>query len=465
MSDINDPVFVSIVAARVQLLFDKPFFGNVAARLILVDASGWCNTAATDGRHLYYNRDFIKSLTKEELMFLVAHEILHCIYDHLGRRGGRNPQLLNMAQDYVINYTLVQDKCGSMPKNGLLDNRFPDTMLSEEVYEILKRESVTIKMPLDEHLDLLGEDPKEDKGNGSGDGDDDDGDKDGNGKPKPGKGDGQGDVEVTVMGKGGPPKVTEEDLARIRAEIKASVIQAAQAVGAGNVPKGVARMIEDLINPKLDWRTLLDAHIRSSVKDDYTFQRQSRLTAALRHAALQDAEERALHADTEHFSGEMALDTVEDLNHSVRVPMLPSQDYMDTVDVMVAIDASGSMSEQMLRDLLSETKGIMQTFRDFRIRVCTFDTQLYNYKEFTGENIDEIDEYPMQGGGGTLFECVWEYMKREGIEPHRLVMFTDGLPNSSWGDENYVDTLFVIHTHTNIVAPFGLTAYYEPNKD
>ncbi|RYD61691.1 MAG: hypothetical protein EOP83_16450, partial [Verrucomicrobiaceae bacterium] len=39
-----------------------------------------------------------------------AHEILHCIYDHLGRRGGRDPKLLNMAQDYVINYTLVEDK-------------------------------------------------------------------------------------------------------------------------------------------------------------------------------------------------------------------------------------------------------------------------------------------------------------------------------------------------------------------
>ncbi|RYY05586.1 MAG: hypothetical protein EON55_25925, partial [Alphaproteobacteria bacterium] len=119
MADINDPVYQLIVAARVQLLFDKPFFGNVAARLILVDATDWCATAATDGRHMYYNREFIKSLTKDELMFLVAHEILHCIYDHLGRRGGRDPKLLNMAQDYVINYTLVEDKCGTMPKQGL----------------------------------------------------------------------------------------------------------------------------------------------------------------------------------------------------------------------------------------------------------------------------------------------------------------------------------------------------------
>lgn len=504
-TDINDPVFQLIVAARVQLLFDKPFFGNVAARLILVDATDWCDTAATDGRHLYFNREFIKKLTKDELMFLVAHEILHCIYDHLGRRGGRDPKLLNMAQDYVINYTLVEDKCGTMPKQGLYDKRFPDTMLSEEVYEILKKESVTIKLPLDMHLDLLGEDPKDDK-DGQGQS------QDGQGQQKPGQG--QGEVEVTVMGKNGPPRLTPEDIAKIQAEMKASVIQAAQAVGAGSVPKGVARMIEDLINPKLDWRTLLDAHIRSSVKDDYTFQRLSRKTSALRYAADEEegARENAEYdkaqgrGDTrEHFEGEFSMEagasaalddvldqplgksreqTVKELmaqalsgkgvapedddeidpDLALAVPMLPTQDYMDTIDIMVAIDSSGSMSEEMLRDLLSETKGIMQTFRDFRVRVCTFDTQLYDYREYTGENIDEIDEQPMSGGGGTMFECVWEFMKREGIEPNRLVVFTDGLPNATWGDENYVDTLFVIHTHTNIVAPFGLTAYYEPNK-
>lgn len=442
MADINDPVYQLIVAARVQLLFDKPFFGNVAARLILVDATDWCSTAATDGRHMYYNREFIKSLTKDELMFLVAHEIMHCIYDHLGRRGGRDPKLLNMAQDYVINYTLVEDKCGKMPDMGLYDKRFPDTMLSEEVYDILKKEAVTIKLPLDEHLDLLGEDPKDDDGNGNGSGNNSGGGR---------------EVEVTVMGKGGPPKLTEEDIAKIRAEIKASVIQAAQQAGAGNVPRGVARMIEDLINPKLDWRTLLDAHIRSSVKDDYTFQRLSRKTSALRYAAGEEVARADSQEADEHFDGEFNT-------AALTVPMLPTQDYMNTVDIMVAIDTSGSMTEEMLRDFLSETKGIMQTFRDFRVRVCTFDTQLYNYQEFTGENIEDIDNYPMAGGGGTMFEAVWEYMKREGIEPNRLVLFTDGYPNSTWGDEGYVDTLFVIHGNTQIKAPWGITAYYEPNS-
>lgn len=421
MTDLSDPIVAEIVKARIKLLFEKPFFGNLAARLILVDASSWCKTAATDGRHLYYNREFIKSLDikKGELLFLVAHEVLHCVYDHLGRRGGRDPKMWNMANDYIINWTLIEEKVGAMPPQGLYDKRYTDAMTSEEVYDLLKKDSVTIKMPLDEHLELGNDDDK----------------KDGQGNSQ-----GQGQsVEVTVMGKDGPPKLSEEDLQRIRSEIKAAMIQAAQAVGAGKVPAGIRRMIEELTNPKLDWRSLLDAQIRSTVKDDYTFQRLSRRTMALNAAG-------------EHGDG----------GFGYRVPLLPAQDVLNTIKIAVAIDTSGSMTEEMLRDFLSETYGIMVTFPSFEVHLFTFDTEIYEPKTFTPENIDEIKDYPMKGGGGTMFEACWEYMKREGIEPERFIMFTDGYPGGTWGDPNYCDTLFVIHGDHSRTAPFGITAYYEP---
>jgi hypothetical protein len=60
-----------------------------------------------------------------------------------------------------------------------------------------------------------------------------------------------------------------------------------------------------------------------------------------------------------------------------------------------------------------------------------------------------------------MFEAVYEYMKRESLEPERLVFLTDGLPNAGWGDPNYADTIFIIHSNAHIVAPFGLTAHYE----
>lgn len=403
MIDLNDPVVQEIVKARVRMLFEKPFFGNLAARLVIVDASKWCKTAATDGRHLFYNREFIKGLSKNELLFLVAHEVMHCVYDHLGRRGNRDPKIWNMANDYIVNYTLKSENVGSMPSMGLYDPKYTDDMTSEEVYDDLIKNSTTIKATLDEHLEL----------NPGGDGE---GDSGGEGRT----------AEVTIIGRDGPPVLTEEDIENIRNEMRAAVIQTAQSVDAGQVPAGIRRLISDLTQPKMDWRALLDAHIRSSIKDDYSFTRIS--------------------------------------NRSWGTGLvLPSQNFLDTVDVAVTIDTSGSMTIEMLRDILSETAGIMQTFRDFKLKLWTFDTKTYGYKEFTPANIDEIHEYQPQGGGGTMFECNWEFMKREGIEPTRLVMFTDGYPNSTWGDENYCDTLFVIHGSKTIEAPFGMTAYYEAN--
>lgn len=416
-ANMSDPVVQSIVAARVSLLFNQPFFGNLATRMELVDATKWCKTAATDGRKLYYNREFIKSLTPDELLFLIGHEVLHCVYDHLGRKGSREHKLWNMANDYIVNYTLKSENVGDMPQGGLYDQRYTDEMTSEEVYRLLEQNQTKVQMTLDEHLD------------GTQGGDDEDG-----------NGGGQ-TVTVTVQGgPDGPPQLTEEDQQKIRNEIKAAVINAAQAVGAGKVPAGVKRLIEEFTNPIMDWRTLLEMHIQSSIKDDYTFNRPSKRSFGL--------------------GGGVSV-------------ILPGQNFKDTVDVAVCIDTSGSMTDEMLRDFLSETKGIMETFDDFKLTLWTFDTQVYNPKVFTHNNIDEILDYPPQGGGGTMFECNWEFMRdpagygfadvdglEDSIEPKKFVMFTDGYPCGTWGEEDYADTLFVVHGNTSIVAPFGMTAYY-----
>lgn len=415
--DLNDPVVKAIIGARVKLLFEKPFFGTLATRLILVDATSWCKTAATDGRHLFYNREFVKNLTMAQLLFLVGHETLHCVYDHLGRRGGRDGKVWNMAIDYITNDTLVKDQVGTMPDGGLLDPKYNDTMTSEEVYDHLMKNSVTIKMPLDEHLD----DPRPGKSG--------DGDGEGDGQEPQSGGKGQKEVDVRIMGKNGPPKLTEEDLNKIRNEIRAATIQACQTLGAGKVPAGVWRLVDAFTQPKMDWRTLLDAHIRSCVKDDYTFQRLSRRS------------------------------------WSSGGPLFPGMKYRDTISIACAIDTSGSVSEEMIRDFLSEVKGIMETFGEFELWLWTFDTQVYNPQRFTAENISDIYNYKPQGNGGTLFECNWAHMKAEGLEPPRFVMFTDGYPGGTWGDPHYTDTLFIIHRNKHIEAPFGMTAYYDPKGD
>ena len=101
-----------LVAARIKMLFNQPFFGNIACRLKIVDITddGWCPTAATDGRHFFYNRNFVNSLNTQQVVFLVGHEIGHCIYEHFLRVGDRDKKYWNMAGDYKINGMLVRER-------------------------------------------------------------------------------------------------------------------------------------------------------------------------------------------------------------------------------------------------------------------------------------------------------------------------------------------------------------------
>ena len=391
-----------LITARVGLLLRASFFGNLATRLKLVNADEWCPTAATDGRNFYYNSRFVDMLKPKEVEFLFGHEVLHCVYDHFGRRGDRDPQLFNIANDYCVNADLKKHRVGEFITSVpcLYDAKYQD-MSSEEIYDILYENAEKIDIGslidklLDDHLD----------GEGTGEG----GDKDGDGKEK---------------GKG-RPSLSAEERQKIKDEIKEAVLAAAAASdGAGNLPAGVKRIIEDMTAPKMNWRELLRMQLESTIKSDYTWMRSSR---------------KGWHMDA----------------------VMPGMKLDPMIDIAVSIDASGSMGDQMLRDFLAEVAGIMEQFPNYRIHVLSFDTRVYNPQQFDSENLDDITGYEIQGGGGTDFDCVFEYFKANEIEPKRHIMFTDGYPNGSWGDEQYCDTVFILHGTTTIKPPFGQFAYYE----
>ena len=393
-----------LITARVGLLLRASFFGNLATRLKLVNADEWCGTAATDGRHFYYNSRFIEMLRPKEIEFLFGHEVLHCVYDHFGRRGERDPQIWNIANDFCVNADLVKHRVGEKITTVpcLHDTKY-DGMSSEEIYDQLMQNVQKISLQdlidkmLDEHLDGEGD------GDGSGDGED-----------KEGK---------------GRPRLSEAEKQQIRDEIKEAMLAAAQTVdGAGNIPAGVKRLIQDLTEPKMNWRELLRMQLESTIKSDYTWMRASR---------------RGWHMDA----------------------VMPGMQTEPMIDIAVAIDASGSIGEKMLKDFLSEIQGIMDSFPAYRIHVITFDTECYNPAQYNSDNLDSMCDYEVSGGGGTDFTAIFRYLKDEEIEPKRLVVFTDGYPFGSWGDENYCDTVWILHGTTSIVPPWGQYAYYDEDKN
>ena len=91
----------------------------------------------------------------------------------------------------------------------------------------------------------------------------------------------------------------------------------------------------------------------------------------------------------------------------------------------------------------------------------TFDTEVYNPIDITQDNIGDFDSYEPKGGGGTDFDVNWKFMKEEQIVPKKFIMFTDGYPWGSWGDEDYCDTIFIIHGPSTITPPWGVYSHYD----
>jgi predicted metal-dependent peptidase len=138
----------------------------------------------------------------------------------------------------------------------------------------------------------------------------------------------------------------------------------------------------------------------------------------------------------------------------------------EAIDICVAIDTSGSISQKQLKEFVSEVVGIMGSYDDYKIRMWCFDTRTYQHAEYDPTNGHEIHDYEAPGGGGTDFMANWEYMKENNVEPKMFIMFTDGEPYGNWGDETYCDTVFIINNpyNKNITPPFGISAYYESAK-
>ena len=396
---MKDPILEKLTTARIGLLLKTPFFGNMATRMQIIDASDWCPTAATDGRNFFYNKDFVEKLSHKKLEFLFAHEIGHCVFDHFGRAGSRNRQLCNISQDYAINQILVDERIGEKitEVDICYDPKYRG-LAWEEIYDQLFGEAEKNGMSLDELMDKLGdmldEHINEDSQGGEG--------KD---------------------GKGNKPVLSKEERQKIKDEIKEAMIQSAAAAGAGKTPAAIQRLIKDLTEPKMDWREVLQMNIQSIIKNDYSFQRPNRKSQS---------------------SG----------------IYLPGMKNDETIDVAIAMDMSGSIGMDDAKVFLSEVKGIMDQYVDFNIKIWSFDTEVYNFAEFSADGNDDITTYEPKGGGGTDFKVNWDFMKENGIEPKKFIMFTDGYPWDSWGDPEYCDTLFIVKGGDN-TAPFGETVKYD----
>jgi predicted metal-dependent peptidase len=226
-----------LTAGRVQLLFNNVFFGALATAMGLHESQE-IPTAATDGKRLLFNPEFTDKLNKSEIIFLLAHEVLHIVLLTHVRRGHRDPKVWNMATDFAINQLLIDEKF-TMIEGGLHDDKYKG-WAAEKIYEHL--------------MDNPEDQPGGEEAGWNVGGVMDAGSIDEDGKPT----------------NGGAITLTPEQIKSVEAETKTQIQAAAMSARkAGQLPASMERLIDQICAPRADWKTILQRFICERAFNDW----------------------------------------------------------------------------------------------------------------------------------------------------------------------------------------------------
>lgn len=220
-------------------------------------------------------------------------------------------------------------------------------------------------------------------------------------------------------------ELTEKEQEAVKREWQSNIISAAHAAQAagGEVPEMFRGLIDELITPKISWRDVVQEKIRSHNKEEQTWNKVNR--------------RRRLGA----------------FNY-------PGTEPGEKVNFMVAIDVSGSFTQDMVTEAMSEVYGACREFQEVTIDVLQWDTRVMGEKVFTQDNAEEMLQYQIKGGGGTDFNCVINYLKDNHKEPTQLFVFTD-LYFSYMPDPLICPTTFIVVGGNSAEAPYGDRIQYE----
>lgn len=363
-------------------------------------------TAKTNGRDDTFGREFVKKLKDSELNFVVAHEASHKMFRHLTtwrKLYDEDHRLANIACDHVINIMLRDldptERTIAMPRYpdgphkgelmGMCDERFRG-MHAKQVFDILKQE-------------------QEENGGGDGDGD----------------GEGFDDHDW-----GDAQKMTEEEKQQLAKEIDQAIRQGqiAHQKVAGKGAGGMDRLLQDLLEPKVNWREVLREYVKTMcrAKDTSSWRRVNRRFLSLG-------------------------------------AYMPSLIGERVGRLVIAIDTSGSIGDKELAEFLSEVKGIAEEVNPSAVDLIYWDSSVASHEEYDESTVANIvTSTRPKGGGGTSPSCVSEYLKEKKIEPECIIILTDGYVGGDWGSEWTAPTLWcIVNGPDGEVAPNGKTIHIE----
>lgn len=355
-----------IIKARIRLLSEYPFFGRLCMLLDVKEMAG-CPSMGTDGFNLYYNNDFVNSLSEYGLVTILAHEVLHLALGHIWRKDKRDQFRWNIATDYAVN--LILEKNGFERVDGvLLDHKY-EGMNAEKIYDELENVKTITFYSANEAYQQ----------------------RENTGKPTPNcptrrhKYWGTKEKEkLKNKVKGQREGLSDKDKSLLQKKWDAAISEAIRSSkDRGTLPAGLERLI-GIVEARENWKEILASYLSYSFSD-FDFMRQDRRM----------------------------------LGSPFYLPDLRDETSLE--DLVVAFDTSGSIGPDELNQFLSEVKEISKAFPKVKGWMIECDAEVGRVMEI--EKVNKIDNFT--GGGGTSHVPVFHEIKKRGLNPRVLICFTD----------------------------------------
>jgi len=404
-----------ITRALADLQKAQPFFAHLAMGLKPV-ASKEIDSAGVDAKgKMYYNQEFIKKLSIDECMGLLCHEVLHVALLHMMRIGSRNHLVSNLAQDAVVNSAVVKSNlvlpdAGAVKIHPYQDSatiKMPDDCGVPDI-EIDKVSEKNWEMIYDEILPKMPKDSgKSQQGVGQAIGN------------EPGGEERQWGFDEHIRG-----DLTEEEQANSENEWKSRLCEAANyAKQMGKLPSGMGRIIDGLLKPKVQWKSLLLRYLKAHFSPvDWSYSRPSKKS---------------------HVLGVYLPTTLK-----------------EAVECEIYVDTSGSVSQKELSEFLTEIVAIARSMNHIKMYVTFIDAQITEESRYCVENgeIAKILAMKPVGGGGTDMEVGLDYCKKHNPDIPVALVFTDGyVPIRRKASDYPFDVVWVVTPNgtTDAVSAYG----------
>ena len=407
---------------RQRLLIRWPFLGGIIMRMELIPVrDDRLNTAATDGDNIFVDINFYAKLNQDERLFVLAHEIWHCVFLHFARRQNRDPFLFNIATDLEIHFALTDEK---MCEPFVLPHDPNWRGLSaEEIYEKLPK-LVKQKEKAPSFVRVSGKNRNDAFGSGE-----ESFDKhiyQGDDLPEVpeenAEGGASGKGECVIDGEYAP-RVSAESTEHSRARVIASAQQIERTQG--TLPAGLKGILERLQRPSLPWQELLKQFV----------------------TACYGGKRRWLPPSRRHVWQDLYLPSMRD----------------ESLKAVVALDTSGSTYYD-LPLFFGELVSLMKSFGRFDLEVIQCDAKIQNVEHYTQDKLPPPDkEWEVKGYGGTDFRPVFKYVKAHS-QPDLMVFFTDGYGTAPLRPPAY-PVMWILTDDGQSPVPWGRVAHLEKRRN